>query len=120
INFTGTITPALSSGYRLGGGGSLTLANTNALSGTNNVTITNGGAVVLAAANNYVGTTNINNGILNAATDASLGNAANPISFGGGTLQFGSSFNTARTITLNAGGGGIDTNGFVTTLSQNL
>ena len=40
--------------------------------------------------------------------------------FGGGTLQFGASFNLAgtRAITLNAGGGTIDTGSFATTIRR--
>jgi autotransporter-associated beta strand protein len=42
------------------------------------------------------------------------------LTFNGGTLQFGSSFNLANTraVTLDGGGGTIDTNGFATTISQ--
>src|ERR1700730_5501705 len=42
------------------------------------------------------------------------------LTFNGGTLQFGASFDLAnsRTITLNAGGGTFDTNGFNTMVSQ--
>ena len=54
------------------------------------------------------------------SADNNLGNAAGALAFGGGTLQLGASFNlsSTRTITLNAGGGSIDTNGFSTTISQ--
>ena len=56
------------------------------------------------------------------SADNNLGNAAGALAFGGGTLQLGASFNlsSTRTITLNAGGGSIDTNGFSTTISQGI
>ncbi|MEO6434800.1 MAG: PEP-CTERM sorting domain-containing protein, partial [Tepidisphaeraceae bacterium] len=58
VSYTGTITPFdAATGYRVGGGGTLTLANTNALTGAQNVTATNGGTVVLASPNDYTGTT---------------------------------------------------------------
>lgn len=59
VTFTGTIIPNPTTGYRLGGGGKLTLPNTNQLTGANNVTITNGGEVAVTGLNNYTGTTTI-------------------------------------------------------------
>lgn len=76
VNYTGTLTPNGST-YRLGGGGgTLTMANANALAGENSAVIR--GNVVLAGANNHsAGTT------LNAGTNLTLGDNA---SLGGGTL----------------------------------
>jgi len=59
VTYTGTITPDVSAGYRLGGGGTLTLPNSNQLTGARNVTITNGGTVVLASSNNFSGSTTV-------------------------------------------------------------
>ncbi|HRK30166.1 MAG TPA: autotransporter-associated beta strand repeat-containing protein [Tepidisphaeraceae bacterium] len=59
VSYTGTITPNASLGYRLGGGGTLTLPNTNALTGSRNVTVTNGGTVAVTGNNNYTGVTTI-------------------------------------------------------------
>jgi fibronectin-binding autotransporter adhesin len=59
VTYTGTITPNPANGYRLGGGGVLTLPNNNALVGANAVTITNGGKVVVSGTNNYTGVTTI-------------------------------------------------------------
>ena len=53
----------------------------------------------------------INGGTLAISADANLGAAAGTLSFNGGTLQFGASALISRSITLNAGGGTIDTNG---------
>jgi len=62
----------------------------------------------------------INQGTLTVSADGNLGANTGALTFNGGTLQFGASFNlaTTRAITLNAGGGTIDTNGFDTTISQ--
>lgn len=59
VTYTGTITPNAASGYRLGGGGTLTLPNTNALTGGRNVTVTNGGTVAVTGSNDYNGVTTV-------------------------------------------------------------
>ncbi|MBR0785015.1 autotransporter outer membrane beta-barrel domain-containing protein [Bradyrhizobium iriomotense] len=59
----------------------------------------------------------INQGTLAVSSDASLGDASGGLSLGGGTLQVLADFASARTITLNAGGGTFDTNGYSVTLS---
>ncbi|MBR0715079.1 autotransporter domain-containing protein [Bradyrhizobium liaoningense] len=59
----------------------------------------------------------INQGTLAVSSDASLGDASGGLSFGGGTLQVLADFTTSRTITLNAGGGTFDTNGYTATLA---
>ena len=62
----------------------------------------------------------INQGTLAVSADSNLGANTGGVTFNGGTLQFGASFDLANTraITLNAGGGTFDTNGFNTTVSQ--
>ena len=59
----------------------------------------------------------INQGTLAVSADANLGAASGGLTFGGGTLRFLSGFTSARTITLNAGGGTFDTDGNSPTLS---
>ena len=59
----------------------------------------------------------IDQGTLNVSADDNLGDASGALTFGGGTLQYGAGFSSARSITLDAGGGTIDTNGFNATLS---
>jgi autotransporter-associated beta strand protein len=60
VSYTGTLTPNGTT-YRLGGGGgTLTMANTNALTGENSLNVR--GSVVLAAANDYTGPTVVNGG----------------------------------------------------------
>ena len=65
--YFGTLTPAGNT-YRLGGGGStLTLPNTNALTGANDVVIGapgSTGTVILSNTNDYTGSTTINSGAL--------------------------------------------------------
>lgn len=103
VNYTGTLTPNGTT-YRLGGGGgTLTMANTNALTGTGySLAVT--GNVTLAESNDYTGATTINAGsivtIMGSSTTSGvtlntpnttliLGNAA---SLGVGTLTVANSF----------------------------
>jgi autotransporter-associated beta strand protein len=119
------------------GSGSLTFSNTGpvALSGTGarSLTLTGGnteanlfapvlgdnggstsliktgtGTWVLTATNSYSGGTAINGGTLQVSADTNLGAATGPLSFNGGTLATTASFISARTTTLNAGGGTFD------------
>jgi len=61
VTYTGLLTPN-GTAYRLGGGGgTLTMSNTNAVTGSGN-TLTVNGNVTLAAANNFTGATTINSG----------------------------------------------------------
>ena len=75
------------------------------------------GTTILTGTNSYSGGTAINAGVLAVAADANLGAATGGLAFNGGTLQFLSGFTTARAVTLNAGGGIIDTNGNSATLA---
>ena len=69
----------------------------------------NGGTLVLNGANSYTGGNRVNNGgTLQAATDASLGNAANGVVLDGGRLRTTTTFDTGRSIAL-AGNARIDT-----------
>jgi len=62
----------------------------------------------------------INQGTLSISSDSNLG-ASGPISFDGGTLQFGvDGITSSRTITLKAGGGIFDTQAFTATLDGQL
>ena len=75
-----------------------------------------GGTLTLCAATHFVGTT-INAGTLAVIVDNNLGNAGGGLAFGGGTLQLDASSTNSRAITLNTGGGTIDTNGNNATLA---
>src|SRR5208282_3039892 len=57
------------------------------------------------------GGTSINGGTLSISADDNLGNAAGSLTFNGGTLQTTAAVASARAITLNAGGGTVDTAG---------
>ena len=72
--------------------------------------------------NDYMGGTALNGGILAVAADGTLGDPAGPLLFDGGTLRFDASFDLAstRSITLNAGGGTFDTNGFDTKVDDSV
>lgn len=71
-----------------------------------------GGTVVFNGINTYSGGTSVTNGAtLQIATDAALGNSLSGVTLDNGTLAASAGFGTARTITLNAGGGTISTVG---------
>lgn len=75
-----------------------------------------------AGGNAYTGGTIIRQGVLSVAADNALGDPSGGLTFDGGTLQFANSFDLAgtRAITVADGGGVIDTQGFQTTISQNI
>ncbi len=82
VTYTGTLTPN-GTAYRLGGGGgTLTMANTNAL--TDARTLTVNGNVTLAGANNYSNGTTLSSGTLTLGDAGSLGSGA--LTINGGTM----------------------------------
>ncbi len=92
------------------------------LSGSGSLTKLGAGTMLVTGTNTFTGPLAINGGVLNFASSANLG-AGTAINFGGGTLQYatGDTYDiTARTVTLNAGGGGIDTNGNNITLANGI
>ena len=105
--WTGQITDGATAGdVEVNGGGTLALTNTsNSYSGG---TVVKGGSTLLIDDDGELGAT---------TGGLTLGNATTT-----GTLQLGASFDLAstRAITLGAGGGTIDTNGFDTTISQEI
>lgn len=82
VTYTGTIAPAAST-YRLGGGGAtLTLSGTNALTGANALAVN--GNVTLTGANDLEGATTVSSGVL--TLGGAGGNlAGSAITLGGGT-----------------------------------
>ncbi|MCJ2069870.1 autotransporter domain-containing protein [Methylobacterium sp. J-030] len=74
------------------------------------------GTTVLTAANTYTGGTTISGGMLEISSDANLGATVGALSFDGGTLATTADVASARTVTLNAGGGTFAP-GAVTTLT---
>ena len=72
-----------------------------------------------AATNTYTGGTNLNGGVVTFTAAGSIGTG--PLTFNGGTLQYGANLGTdvsALGITVNQGGGTIDTNGNVVALTH--
>ena len=141
IDFSGLSTGTQAAAGSIQGNGTIVIGNTNTnlAVGALNTSTTVGGYLtdyglgasltkvgtgtlsLTGTSNDYGGGTTINGGVLNVASNGSLGLAAGALSFGGGTLQLGgSNFTSARTLTLNAGGGTIDTNGFNGSLSGPL
>jgi fibronectin-binding autotransporter adhesin len=84
-------------GGAIGGGGSLTKSGN--------------GTAILASANTFGGAVNIDGGTLQANSAAALGNGT-AVNFDGGTLRAGGNITGTRTLTANAGGATVDTNGF--------
>lgn len=75
-----------------------------------------------AGGNTYSGGTTITQGTLSVAADNALGASSGGLTFNGGTLQFGSAFNLAssRAISTTSNNGAIDTQGFNTTIMQDI
>jgi outer membrane autotransporter protein len=96
------------------------------ISGTGAVEKNGAGTLTLAPSaaggNTYAGGTTIDQGVLAASADNALGAASGGMTFNGGTLQLGSSFNLSgpRPVSIAAGGGTIDTQGFESTITQNI
>ncbi|MES5483026.1 autotransporter domain-containing protein [Bradyrhizobium sp. INPA03-11B] len=80
------------------------------------------GTLGLSGINTYTGGTTFGGGVVSISADYNLGAASGALTFNGGTLQLGGSLNLAitRAITLNAGGGTIDTNGFNMVIAQSI
>ena len=79
-------------------------------------------APAAAGANTYTGGTVLKAGTVSASADSALGGASGSVTFDGGALQLGSSFDLAstRAVSITSNGGTIDTQGFQSTISQNI
>ena len=104
--------------------GANVLALTGIISGAagNTLTKVDTGTLNLTGVNTYAGGTAIVAGTVQITNDGNLGNIVGGVTFGGvlggnATLQTLGAVTSARAITLNLGGGTVDTNGFNSTLS---
>jgi outer membrane autotransporter protein len=79
-------------------------------------------APTAAGGNTYTGGTVLKQGALSVSADSALGGASGSMTFDGGTLQLGSSFDLAgtRALSITANGGTIDTQAFQTTIAQGI
>lgn len=88
------------------------------ISGTGSVTQMGGSVLQLTGTNTYSGGTKILGGTLAISSDTNLGAASGPLTFGSGaTLLTLAGITSNRAVTLNEGGGVIDTNNFDSTLN---
>jgi autotransporter-associated beta strand protein len=98
--------------------GDLSFRRTDAFTFSNNIsgpgTVTFlGGTTTPSGTPTYIGATNFNGGVANMAALSNFGNS-NVLNFNGGTLQYGTGVSadiSAKTVTISAGGGTINTNG---------
>jgi autotransporter-associated beta strand protein len=90
------------------------------ISGTGSVGKLGPGILYLTGNNTYTGGTSINGGTLNITSDSNLGDSYGGVTFDGGTLQAGATLTTARSLTVNPGGGTMDNNGNPVTLTGTL
>ncbi len=86
----------------------------NRISGGGAVVQNGTGTLTLSGSNNYTGGTIIKMGTLDIGEDRALGESAGGITFEGGTLRVGNGFTSSRHVTLEAGGGTIQTDGLAT------
>ncbi len=122
VTYTGALTPN-GTAYRLGGGGgTLTMANANALTGARTLTVGGSGTVVLSADNNYTSGTTLNGGTLVIGSATALGSGTLTIA-GAGTVRASGTVVIANTVAANsdfsiAGTGSLTLSG-TTTLNAN-
>ncbi|MDH7792568.1 autotransporter domain-containing protein [Ochrobactrum sp. AN78] len=102
--------------------GSYVTSIDNVITGSDGLNKTGAGTLVLNGANVYSGGTTLSAGRLSVSSDENLGAVNGGLTFTGGVLQLGSSFDlaTARSVQLAAAGGTIDTNGFNSTLRREI
>jgi autotransporter-associated beta strand protein len=85
---------------------------TNGIGGAGSLTKSGTGTLVLSAPNQYSGGTAINGGTVVASADNALGAGSGGVSLASATLVAGGALTSARTITVNTGGGTFNTGGF--------
>ncbi|MDE2038812.1 MAG: autotransporter domain-containing protein [Elusimicrobia bacterium] len=76
------------------------------------------GAIFLSGANTYTGGTTVDNGVLNVNSDSNLGDASGGVTLNNGSgLFLQQAMSSARSITLGAGGGVVNTKGHSSSLT---
>ncbi|KHK51694.1 transporter [Ralstonia sp. A12] len=95
---------------------------TGTISGAGAVEKTGAGMLTVSGSNAYSGGTTITQGTLSVAADNALGASSGALTLNGGTLQLGNTFNLAssRAVSITANNGTIDTQGFNSTVAQNI
>ncbi|MFL9959331.1 autotransporter outer membrane beta-barrel domain-containing protein [Paraburkholderia nemoris] len=99
---------------------------TGTIGGTGVVEKDGAGTLTLAPSatggNTYTGGTVLKAGTVSVSADNALGGGTGGVTFDGGTLQLGSSFDLANTraVSITSNGGTIDTQGFQSTIAQNI
>ncbi len=88
----------------------------NPVAGTGGLIVHGAGTTYLTAVNTYSGGTFLDGGTVSATADNNLGATSGGLTFNGGTLRWGASFDTARSIALTQNNGMLDTSGFNGTL----
>lgn len=103
-------------------GAGMTAAIDAPLSGTVQLEKSDLGTLVLGGVNTYTGGTLLAGGALEVSADNNLGAASGGVTFNGGALRLGSSFDLGalRSVAIQEAGGTIDTQGFQTTVTQNI
>ncbi|MGL5600969.1 MAG: autotransporter-associated beta strand repeat-containing protein [Silvania sp.] len=101
-------------------GAEMTTTINSVIQGTGGIDKTDIGTLVLNGDNTYSGGTTVSGGVLNVSADNNLGVHDTTLTLNGGTLQYGTGFDTDRQVVLGEFGGGIDTNGNTATLSTAL
>ena len=101
-------------------GAAYTATIASAIAGSGGIDKTDLGTLALTGANSYTGGTRISGGVLAVGSDGALGAASGGLTFGGGRLRADGALTSARAMTVDAGGGTIDTQAHSVTLSGAL
>ncbi|WNJ89729.1 autotransporter domain-containing protein [Bosea sp. 685] len=101
----------------VGGNGASTTVD-GVISGGSLVKTGAGTLTLTNSANSYSGGTTISQGRISISDNAQLGDVGGGLTFDGGGLVITANVTSARTVTLKAGGGTIDTNGFALELDS--
>jgi fibronectin-binding autotransporter adhesin len=110
-------TVTLGAGTLTTGGNDGTTEFAGVISGTGAVVKEGSGTFTLSGVNTYFGGTTINGGTVSVGNDNNLGDPSGGLTFDDGTLLTTAGITSSRTVTLNTGGGTVDTNTFDSTLS---